>query len=446
MSSLSPEKLSQWKNTVASDPTLSLAATVAANSDVSETLLRRKNKIEYSNEIFNVSVDPQGSPITNQKQSGRCWLFAATNCLRIPVMKKYNLEKFQLSPSYLFFYDKLEKANFFLNQIVDTAEEDADSRIVQHLLVDPVCDGGQFSMFTNIIKKYGLVPNTVYPDSFNSLASRQVNNLVITLLRQYAQELRELKHKGTSKTDLDTEIAQRMERIHQLLVIFLGAPPSPDEKFTWDYVDKDKKVGSVQATPLEFVKEVIEFNPEDSFSLLNDPRNEYKKVIHIERLGNVNEAEEVHYLNADIDTLSEQAINRLKANKPVFFGTHTPIYHHNGTGIIDTHLWDYEKIGFNPTQNKADRLRYHESLMTHAMTFTGVHLEDGKPVRWKVENSWGEEKGNKGYYTMSHDFFKEYVYQVVVEKNDAPDLAKLYSAKNADIHLPPWDPCGALAI
>lgn len=436
---LQSEELSEWTKAINADPTLKFASTVAVNSNVRDALITRDSKTKYTTGVFNNVVTPEGAPRMNQKSSGRCWLFAATNTLRIPLMSKYNLEKIELSPAFLFFYDKLEKANFFLEQIVDTAAEDIDSRIVQHLLTDPVSDGGQFTMFANIIEKYGLVPMSSYGESASTENSAVLNELVTTLLRQYAGELREAI---ANKKDPKPLQKEQMKRIHQLLVLFLGPPPS---EFDWEFVDKDNKYHSIKGlTPKRFAKECIGFNGESPVSLLNDPRNEYEKPVHVKRLGNVVEAGEVTYFNVDIDVLANKAIERIKENKPVFFGTHTPIYHHNKTGIIDTHIWDYESLGFKPTQSKADRLRYHQSLMTHAMVFTGVQLNDkGEPIRWKVENSWGKDQGKEGYYTMSHDFFKEYVYQVVVDKNSLVEY--IDKLKEDAIQLEPWDPCGALA-
>lgn len=438
---LSVPELESWDSRIKSDPTLALAATVVGNTNVDEVLIKRDVKSQLTTGVFNNLVEPHGAPVTNQKSSGRCWLFAGTNAFRIPIMRKYELENLRLSPTYLFFYDKLEKANYFLEQIIRTADEDVDSRIVQHLLGDPISDGGQFGMLANIVAKYGIVPNDVFPDNDNSLRSAQVNRLVKTLLHQYAQELREAI---AAKKDVTALRKKQMQTVHQLLVIFLGSPPGPNDEIVWEYVDKEKKFTSVKTTPLKFAKEIVSFDVSGAVSLLNDPRNAYDTPIHIERLGNIVESPEVTYLNKPIDVLASKAVERIKANKPVFFGTHTPIYHHNPTGIIATELWDFESLGFKPTQNKANRLRYKQSLMTHAMVFVGVHLDEkGEPVRWKVENSWGDTSGQKGYYTMSHDFFKEYVYQVVIEGDEAAEFDT--DLKKNPINLPPWDPCGALA-
>jgi bleomycin hydrolase len=443
---ISTEKLSSWDKEVQNDPRSALAATVFQNVDVDTALINRGQYIKGSSNVFSDVIETEGAPITNQKSSGRCWLFAATNVLRTGVMRKYNLENFQLSPSFLFFYDKLEKSNYFLDQIAQTADEDIDSRIVQHLLTDPICDGGQFDMFANIVEKYGVVPNTVFPDSFNTLASNRMNFMITTLLRQYAQELRETIKKvgSTDAVEVQQLKDSQIKEIHRLLTLFLGNPPGPHDSFRWEFKDKDKKFSVIESTPLKYYKEVVEFNAREAVSLLNDPRNPYNRVIKIDRLGNVVGEKDVSYLNLEIDALADAAIAKIKKNEGVFFGTHTPIYHDKKSGIMDIHLWDHKLVGYEPTQAKADRLKYHQSLMTHAMVITGVHLEDGKPVRWRVENSWGDEVGQKGYFTMTHHYFKEYVYQVVVDKKDLPELAKYLDDKEP-IVLPPWDPCGALA-
>lgn len=447
MATVNTDSLSQWTTELKADPTSALAATVIANHGPETALINRDSYTKAAVHVYSDAVTPEGGPIRNQKASGRCWLFAATNVLRVDIMRRLELSELELSPSYLFFYDKLEKANFFLDQIEQTAgDEEVEGRLVQHLLTDPVCDGGQYDMFANIIQKYGLVPNHVYPDTFNTLASRHLNGMVTTLLRQYAQEIREAKADG--KTDVAALKSEQLKSIHKLLVTFLGAPPGPNDKFVWEYVDKDKKYHSLETTPLGFYKDVVQYDTTKSVSLLHDPRNAYKTVIEVDRLGNVVGKPYVRYLNADIDVLANTAIKLIQANKPVFFGTHTPIYHDKKSGIIDTHLWDHKLVGFAPNQTKADRLRYHESLMTHAMVFTAVHLDPTtkQPIRWKVENSWGGDVGQKGYFIMTHEFFKEYVYQIVAQQEDLDEeLQKIWKDQKVGIVLPPWDPCGALA-
>lgn len=444
--SIEISNLSTWDAELASDPTASLAATVIANHGSATALINRKQYSKSGLNVFSHLVQPEGGPVRNQKSSGRCWLFAATNTLRVDIMRRFNLSELELSPSYLFFYDKLEKANFFLDQIIKTKDtEELDGRLIQHLLTDPVCDGGQYDMFKNIVTKYGIVPDHVYGESFSTKASLALNKKVTALLRQFAQEIRE--HKGD---DLHLLKDKQLKNIHKLLSIHLGTPLAPTEDFVWEYIDKDKKYHQLKTTPLDFYKDVVKYDTSTSVSLLNDPRNPMDSVIEVDRLGNVVGEPYVRYLNVSIENLTDYAVKQITSNNPVFFGTHTPIYHDKASGIIDIHLWDDHLIGYEPKQNKADRLRYHQSLMTHAMTFVGVHLDPqtGKPIRWKVENSWGTDSGTKGYYIMTQEFFEEYVYQIVVQKNDLSDdlQEKWDKTISPDVILPPWDPCGALAI
>lgn len=436
------KNIAKWIGELKTDKVTQLAASVLQHGDIDELLINRAREIADT-QVFNHKVDPEGAPVTNQKQSGRCWLFASTNLLRLKLMKKYDLKECLLSPSYLFFYDKFEKANYFLDQIVATADEDVDSRIVQWFLTDPISDGGQFTMMIQIINKYGLVPNSVFPDSQNTTASRVMDRLITTKLREYAQTLREKIAKGESVAE--DRIAMQRE-IYRLLTIFLGTPPKPTDKFTWDFYDKDDKFHTITSTPVEFVKDEIEFDTSEYISLLNDPRNPFDRVVKIDRLGNVVGGATVDYLNLDIDKLSAAVVDRIKNNKAVFFGTDTPKFMDKKRGIMDIDLWDYKLIGYDSRAvDKASRVLYHESLMTHAMLITAVHVdEDGKPVRYRVENSWSDKSGTKGYYVMTQDYFKEYVYQVVVEKTDVPELISLLEDKSPVV-LPPYDPMGALA-
>ncbi|KAG7837829.1 hypothetical protein KL942_004241 [Ogataea angusta] len=441
MSEISLNSIAQWTDSFEKDPVSKLAASVFQHGNIEELLINRSREIADVH-VFNTKVQQEGAPVTDQKASGRCWLFASTNMLRLKLMAKLNLKECQLSPSYLFFYDKLEKANYFLDQICDTYKEDVSSRLVQFFLTDPIGDGGQFTMMTQIVDKYGIVPNAVYPDSYNTTASRVMNKLLLAKLREYAQVLREKLAAGKSVED---DKAKMIAEVYRLQCIFLGVPPAPDKEFTWDFYDKDGKFQTITTTPKAFVKDVIEFDTPEYLSLLNDPRNPYNRKIKIDRLNNVVGTDPVTYLNVEIDVLADAVVNRIKNNKAVFFGTDTPKFMDNTRGIMDIDLWDYRLIGYDHRAvDKASRVLYNQSLMTHAMLITGVHLDDnGKPVRYRVENSWSNKKGSEGYYVMTHDYFKEYVYQVVVEKSEVPELVKLLDTD--PIVLPPYDPMGALA-
>ena len=451
--------LQKWDKQFQSDLSYSLASTVLKNYNADDALLDKTRLLEKDKRVFNVSLtNDSATPVTNQKASGRCWLFAATNQLRPAVIERLNLKEFELSQAYLFFYDKLEKANYFLDQIIDTRDEPVESRLVQYLLTAPTQDGGQYSMFLNIVKKYGLIPKDLYNDtSYSTTASRKLNALLTTKLREFAQQLRDTL-KTTEVTDSKiVEMKSDMQKeIFKMMCIFMGFPPvAPNETFKWEYIDKDKKVQLLESTPLKFAEECCGLNLSNDnalpVSLINDPRHEYGKLIQIDRLGNVLGGDDVLYLNVDNDTLSKLVVKRLQNNKPVFFGSHTPKYMDKKTGVMDVQLWNYKAIGYNLTQDKENRIKYNESLMTHAMLINACHLDNSVsseiPVRYRVENSWGKDSGKDGYYVMTQEYFEEYCFQIVVDLEDLPqELAtKFISPEEKPILLPLWDPMGALA-
>ncbi|CCF56239.1 hypothetical protein KAFR_0A08050 [Kazachstania africana CBS 2517] len=448
--SLNIESLSAWDKSLKTDLTHTLASTVLKNYDADDALLNKSRLLQQDNRVFNISLDDDTTPVTNQRASGRCWLFAATNQLRGNVIKNLNLKEFEISQAYLFFYDKLEKANYFLDQIVSSAkDEETDSRLVQYLLTAPTEDGGQYSMFLNIVKKYGLVPKDIYNDlPFSTTSSRKWNSLLTTKLREFAQVLRS---KVAKNEDIAQTRSEMQKEIFKMMTLFMDLPPvQPNQEFKWDYVDKDKKVHQLKCTPLEFATKYCNLNLETPpVSLINDPRHEYGKLIKIDRLGNVIGGTDVLYLNVDNETLSKLIVKRLKANKSVFFGSHTPKFMNKKFGVMDVQLWNYSDIGYNLNQTKEDRINYNESLMTHAMLINACHIEEGSeiPSRYRVENSWGKDSGKDGYYVMTQEYFEEYCFQIVVDLEDlSKELAeKFTSGKEEPIVLPIWDPMGALA-
>jgi len=440
---LSVKDLSNWQKEFEQDAQFQLASSTLQQYNVDDLLISSKTKLPN---VFSHVIENEGAPVTNQKASGRCWLFASTNILRILAAKNLNLKEFQLSQNYLFFYDKLEKSNYFLDKILETADEDVESRLIQELLSAPVNDGGQFTMFQNLIEKYGVVPQDQYPDVYSSTASRKLNELVTTKLREFAEILRDLKKSGKSDSEISNVKNSQVKEIYKYLTIFLGVPPQPTEKFTFEYYDKDKKYQKLTSTPLDFLKDYVKFDYNKSVSLINDPRNPYNSKIKIAHLNNVSKGREVEYLNLDNETLSQLIVKRIKANKPVFFGSHTPKYMNKKKGIMDVDLFDYQLIGFKNSQSKASRVLYHESLMTHAMLITGVSLDDnGKPTRYRVENSWGKDSGIDGYYIMTQDYFEQYCYQIVVDVDEIEGEHKAI-LEQEPIILPLWDPMGALAV
>lgn len=299
----------QWEKELLADPKNRLALSALSSNDAKAVLTQRSATIANS-QNFNVKISLEGAPITNQRSSGRCWLFAATNVFRVAIMKRYNLKEFELSQAYLFYYDKLEKANYCLEQILDTMDEDSDGRLVQQLLASPVGDGGQWDMVANLVEKYGLVPQSLYPDSHNASNSSMMSSLITSKLREDALELRRLaKSPSEAKDSLGAVKDKMMRDIHGILTLMLGPPPKPNKEFTWEYYDKDDKFHSLTTTPLKYAgelssKESIEANSgtniHELFSLVNDPRNDYKKLLSVSRLGNVIDLRPVRYVNVDM--------------------------------------------------------------------------------------------------------------------------------------------------
>ncbi|TVY13265.1 Mitochondrial cysteine proteinase 1 [Lachnellula arida] len=451
---LSISDVGDWESELMQDPKNRLALSALSSADPKTVLTSRSTTIK-DQQIFSVKIPFEGAPITNQRSSGRCWLFASTNVFRVALMKRHNLDKFELSQAYLFFYDKLEKANFFLEQICDTVDQDLDSRLVQTLLSQPVSDGGQWDMVYNLVNKYGLAPQVLYPDSFNAQSSGAINQLITTKLREDGLKLRALATSGTkSSRDITVAKAKMMREIHLILTLTLGPPPAPTTEFTWNYLDKDGATHELKTTPLAFAKEldspksvrITNSKVSGMFSLVNDPRNEYNTLLSVNRLGNIVGGRGITYVNVSMDVLKTACIKMLQAGLPIFFGSDVGKYSNSSSGIMDTALIDYE-LGFNVRlgMSKAQRLMTGESAMTHAMVLTAVHLdEQGNSVRWRVQNSWGEGAGTDGWFVMSDKWMDEFVYQAVVEPRFV-DKSVRDVLKTEPKILNLWDPMGALA-
>ncbi|KAJ5591621.1 uncharacterized protein N7459_001990 [Penicillium hispanicum] len=444
-----------WNQTLLSDPKNRLAISSFASQPYTQ-ILTDHNALQSDLHIFNLTVPIEGAPITNQRSSGRCWLFAATNVFRVPLMKAYRLPEFELSQAYLFYWDKIEKANYFFEQIIATAHEDLSGRLVQKLLEDPVTDGGQWDMVANLVRKYGLVPHALYPDSFHAQNSSKMNWLLTAKLREQALVLRRLvaREEGTLAVTKD----KFLQEIHSIVTLLLGPPPSPDEPFVWQYYDGQQTARQVRQTPVQFAQEALwpgslsrsrpSMSPGRLFSLVHDPRHEWNQLLTVDKLGNVVEGRPLTYVNVEIDTLKTAMIAMLKAGHPVFFGCDVGKFSNQDSGVLDADITDLT-LGFNISlgMNKAERLASGESSMTHAMVITGVHLDPlagGKPVRWRVENSWGEAAGNKGWFVMTDKWMEEYTFQAVVDSNFVSADIRAILDQTPTV-LPRWDPMGVLA-
>nr|POE62801.1 bleomycin hydrolase [Quercus suber] len=387
----------------------------ALSTNNPNTILETPSTILKDTQNFNLAIPYEGTPVTNQRASGRCWIFAATNVFRVAIQQKYDIKSFELSQAYLFFWDKVEKANYYLESILGTVDEDVDSRLVSALMASPVGDGGQWDMIVNLVSKYGIVPQTLYPDSWNAQNSATMDRILTTKLREDGILLRSLKMSSSSSSDkIAVAKATMMQEVIRILTLCLGPPPAADEKFTWEFYDSAHKLKSVSLTPLQFAETT---HVKKFVSLVNDPRNAFNRLLTVNHLGNVWHARPVTYVNVDKAVLKAACVSMLQKGLPIFFGSDVGKYSDSQKGIMDTALVDYE-LGFDIRlgMSKAERLLTGESAMTHAMVLTAVHLDlFGVPVRWRVQNSWSESAGTDGYFVMSDAWMDEFVYQAVVD-------------------------------
>ncbi|KRK90095.1 aminopeptidase C [Lentilactobacillus sunkii] len=396
------------------------------------------------NPVF--SIDLSTGKVADQKQSGRCWMFAALNTMRIHLMNTYNVpDDFELSQNYTNFWDKFEKSNYFLENVLKTADKPLDSRKVAWLMATPQQDGGQWDMLCALIEKYGIVPKSAMPETFSSSRSRELNKFLNLKLRHDAVALRELVADHASDAKIAETKDTMMNEVYRMLTYALGEPAT---KFDFEYRDKDKNYHfDAGITPQEFFKKYVNLNLQDYVSLINSPTDDkpFNKTYTIEMLGNVVNGRPVKHLNLEMSELKKLAIKQLQNGESIWFGSDVGQSSNTKKGIMDTDLYAPDELfDSDLSMSKAERLDYGESLMTHAMVITGVDLVDGKPTKWKVENSWGEKVGTKGYFVMSDDWMNEFVYQFVINKKYLTD-AQLEAQKQEPVVLKPWDPMGALA-
>ena len=392
------------------------------------------------------SLDLTKDKVSDQKASGRCWMFAALNTFRHKMIAGFQLEDFELSQAHTFFWDKYEKSNWFLEQVIATADQELTSRKVKFLLDTPQQDGGQWDMVVALFEKYGVVPKSVYPESISSSNSRELNQILNKLLRQDAQILRELVAEGANSAELQAKKEELLQEVFNFLAMNLGLPP---RQFDFSYRDKDNHFHSESGlTPLTFYQKYVDLKLADYVSIINAPTADkpYGRSYTVEMLGNVVGSKPVRYLNVEMGRLKELAIAQMQAGETVWFGSDVAQSSNRKAGVMAEGMHDFTaSMDIRLTQDKAGRLDYSESLMTHAMVLTGVDLdENDKAKKWKVENSWGEKVGNKGYFVASDAWMDEYTYQIVVRK-EFLTAAELAAYEAEPIVLSPWDPMGALA-
>ena len=441
MSEITEVQIKKYRKKFEEDKLAKIAQNAVTNVSLPNLTLNR----ELVNEItptFSVKLDDWS--VTNQKRSGRCWLFAALNLFRVGAMKKMNLKDFEFSQSHIHFWDKFERSNHLLESIITTSDREINDRTIDFLLGDPIGDGGQWNMAMNLIRKHGLVPKSAYPESDSSSSTRWMNVMLKDILRSSACEIRKIIDGGGSFEEARIHKEKRISDIWKILCIHLGTPP---ESFDWQWRDKDNNFHSKgNITPQEFVKEYVDIDWEDYVCLVHDPRNKTMQTYTVDFLQNVAGGPPVIYLNIDIESMKDITKNILNDGIPVWMGCDVGKQMERKRGLWDANLFEYENLyGLEFGMDKADRLRHSQTMMTHAMLFTGVDLIDGKPRRWRVENSWGaEESGKKGFYTMNDNWFDEHMFEIASPKSYlTKDMLKALETK--PVILPAWDPMGSLA-
>ena len=393
------------------------------------------------------SIDLSTGKVADQKQSGRCWMFAALNTMRHDMQSKFNLpDDFELSQSYLFFWDKFEKANYFYENVIKTATLDHDDRKVAWLMETPQQDGGQWDMLCALIEKYGVVPQNAMPETYNSSQSREINAVLNSKLRHDAVILRKLVNDGASDDELTAKRKEMLTDVYRMLSYAFGEPVK-----TFDFEYRTKKDHEfhrdTDLTPTEFFNKYVGWNLDDYVSIIQAPTadKEYGKSYTIDMLGNVVGGRQVKHLNLPMDDLKQLAITQLKAGESVWFGSDVVKYSETKKGLLALNTYGYEDLfDTDLSMSKADALDYGESMMDHAMVLTGVDLKDDQPTKWKVENSWGDKVGTKGYFVMADDWMDKYCYQVVINKKYLTDEQRA-AYEQEPVVLKPWDPMGTLA-
>lgn len=444
-SSLTSEFTSAAHEALAADPCVRIARNAVTSAGVRKAA-RDPEATALATTTFDIQLE-QGE-ITDQKRSGRCWMFASLNTMRYRVMKKLGLKTFELSQAYPLFWDKYERSNWFFEHIIATASEPVTSREVAYLLTDPLCDGGQWDMFRSLVKKYGVVPKEAMPETVSSSSTGEMNKYLLRYLRSGAKRLRDALAAGEPADAVGAIKDELMQGVYRMLVICLGEPPAQFDVRIRD--EKNELKASGTYTPQEFFAEFVDMNLDDYISIINAPTSDkpYLRSFTVKFLGNVIEDGQVRYVNLPIEALKRVAVAQLRDGLPVWFGSDVDQGFLREDGVLDPAAVDVDGLFGLPIEaglDKAARLEYGESLMTHAMTLQGVNLDaEGAPTRWRIENSWSDEHGKKGYDVASDAWFDEYVYQVVVDKKYLTD-EELAAYESEPIELAPWDPMGALA-
>ena len=438
---ITTEQLAGFRQQFEQDPIARAMENAASKTAIKDLVYHSDSRIGNAHQF---SIELKTMKVTNQQASGRCWIFAGCNVLREIIAKKIGSEKFELSQNFVAFYDKLEKVNWALEAILDLADRPSDDRTLQTVLRPAVGDGGQWEMFKSLVKKYGIVPKNVMEETWGSSHTQDSSFILNTALRRFAAEAGRLKKEGKEK-ELRVRKEEVLSQLFRVLGIAFGLPA---ERFDFEYVDKDKNYHiDKDLTPKSFYEKYVGEDINEYVSLINSPTADkpFYETFTVDYIGNVIGGDPIHYLNLPMDELKAAVIASLKDGEPVWFGSDCGKFADRDGGVWNPLQYDYAPaFGFDLKMDKADMLNYAQSAMNHAMVITGVNLDGECPTKWKIENSWGDEKAYKGYYTATDLWFDYFVYQAVVKTKYLTEAQKEYLKKEPK-HLNPWDPMGTLA-
>jgi len=434
------KQVAELRKGFAANPSNKVAQNAVTNVQLPDLTLDR-NLVQNMDSSFSTKLDDW--KVTAQMKSGRCWLFATLNLFRVGAMKKMNLKNFEFSQAHIHFWDKFERANHLLEAIIETADRPVDDRTIHFLLSDPIGDGGQWNMAMNLIRKHGLVPKSAYPESNTSSATRWMNTELKNILRSSACEIRAILEGGGTEDEAREHKEKRIADVWKMLCIHLGTPP---KTFDWQWRDKDDEFHRKgRMTPQQFAAEYVDIEWEDYVCIVNDPRNEYYRTYTIDFLQNVAGGPPVVYLNVPSKEMKAVTQRLLEDGMPVWMGCDVGKEMDRKKGLWDADLFDVEGLyGVEYGMDKADRLRHNQTMMTHAMLFTGVDVVNGRARRWRVENSWGTETGQKGYYTMNDSWYDQYMFEIAAPTSYLNEKM-VAGLETEPVVLPAWDPMGSLA-
>jgi len=437
---ITPKTLDSLRNDYLNDSQFTVVRNALTESPLEKISKRFESKCDNP-DLFSINI--KTLPVSDQQHSGRCWLFSSMTLLREIIAKKYKIkDQFELSQNYIAFYDKLEKINYFLETMIAEADTDLNSETMRYLLKTAIGDGGQWDMMVSLVKKYGICPKTAMPETFQSSNTAAMNRILNRRLRKFVADSKKV-HELIELQPLKDEC---LKECYSLLCNCFGVPP---KSFTFEYYDsKDKYHAYYDVTPLEMYEKYLGVDLDEYIGIINGPTKDkpFYQTYTVKYLGNVaGTANEVFFLNLPMKDFKDLILKQLKDNELVWFGCDCSKDADRSAGLWDDQSFNYpDTLKMKLDMSKEDMLDTRESAMNHAMVLTGVNLVKNKPTRWKIENSWGEKSGLKGYYIASDSWFDKYVFEAVVQRRYL-NKKQLAAAKKKPIVLDPWDPFGSLA-